>query len=102
MAASGHTSTTVMTKEIIMTSNLCRSKRLSDAANFCVIAALFCQAHSPALASDVLTQHNNAQRTGAVLDETQLNTNNVTGAKFGKLWSLYADGQESVQSCGQG
>jgi hypothetical protein len=51
----------------------------------------------PVFPGDVLTQHNNAARTGAILDETQLNTTNVTVSKFGKLWSLYTDGQVVAQ-----
>jgi outer membrane protein assembly factor BamB len=50
-----------------------------------------------ARASDVLTQHYNNARTGAVLDETILNTANVGSASFGKLWTLYADGQVVAQ-----
>jgi hypothetical protein len=50
-----------------------------------------------AACADVLTQHNNNARTGAVLDETLLTTANVNGAKFGKLWTLYADGQVVAQ-----
>jgi hypothetical protein len=49
------------------------------------------------LATDVLTQHVNNARTGAVLDETRLTTANVNTASFGKLWHLYADGQVSAQ-----
>ena len=48
-------------------------------------------------AADVLTQHNNNARTGAVLDETILNTGSVDLTKFGKLWTLFADGQVVAQ-----
>jgi len=48
-------------------------------------------------AADVLTQHNNNARTGATLDETILNTNSVKSARFGKLWTLYTDGQVVAQ-----
>jgi hypothetical protein len=47
-------------------------------------------------ASDVLTQHNDNRRTGANLRETTLNVANVT-RKFGKLWTLFADGQIAAQ-----
>src|SRR6266568_5512495 len=47
--------------------------------------------------SDVLTQHYNNSRNGAVLDETILNTSNVGSPSFGKLWTLYADGQVVAQ-----
>ena len=45
----------------------------------------------------VLTQHNDNKRTGANLKETVLNTNNVTVAKFGKLFSRSVDGQIYAQ-----
>jgi hypothetical protein len=48
-------------------------------------------------ADDVLTQHNNNARTGAILDETILNTTSVNSAKFGKLWTLFTDGQVVAQ-----
>ena len=48
-------------------------------------------------AADVLTQHNNNARTGAVLDETILNTGSVNLTRFGKLWTLFADGQVVAQ-----
>jgi outer membrane protein assembly factor BamB len=48
-------------------------------------------------AADVLTQHSNNARTGAVLDETLLTTNSVKSARFGKLWTLYTDGQVVAQ-----
>lgn len=50
-----------------------------------------------ARAADVLTQHNDNARTGAVLDERDLNTSSVNVARFGKLWTLYADGQVVAQ-----
>ena len=49
------------------------------------------------IAADALTQHYNNARTGAVLDETRLTTSNVNTAGFGKLWTLYADGQIVAQ-----
>lgn len=48
-------------------------------------------------AVDVLTQHYNNARTGATLDETTLNTANVSSGTFGKLWTLYTDGQVVAQ-----
>jgi hypothetical protein len=50
-----------------------------------------------AVAADVLTQHYNNGRTGATLDESILNTTNVSSGKFEKLWTLYADGQVVAQ-----
>ena len=48
---------------------------------------------SVARGGDVLTKHYNNARTGATLDEVVLNTTNVKPATFGKLWTLFADGQ---------
>jgi hypothetical protein len=48
-------------------------------------------------AADVLTQHNDRQRTGANLSEAVLKTSNVNAQHFGKLWTLYADGQITAQ-----
>jgi hypothetical protein len=47
--------------------------------------------------SDALTQHYNNARTGAVLDEKILNTTTVASNRFGKLWTLFADGQITAQ-----
>ena len=44
-------------------------------------------------AADVLTQHYNNGRTGANLSETTLSRNTLRSGTFGKLWTLYADGQ---------
>ena len=52
---------------------------------------------SPADAADVLTQHYNNARTGAILDETTLGRDALSSGKFGKLWTLYADGQIVAQ-----
>jgi hypothetical protein len=48
-------------------------------------------------AADVLTQHYNNARTGAILDEKVLNTSNVKTSTFGKKWTLFADGQIVAQ-----
>ena len=62
------------------------------------MAAVVLLWHPPlARAADVLTQHNNNARTGATLDETRLTTTNVNSTKFGKRWTLYADGQIVAQ-----
>jgi hypothetical protein len=47
--------------------------------------------------ADVLTQHYNRARTGAIVTETVLNTTSVKSQTFGKLWTLYADGQIVAQ-----
>src|SRR5262245_51339958 len=47
--------------------------------------------------ADVLTQRNDNQRTGANTAETTLTTKNVAPDTFGKLWTLYTDGQVVVQ-----
>jgi hypothetical protein len=64
------------------------------------MAALFCAGlvvESAALSADVLTQHNNNSRTGANVSETTLTTTSVAPDRFGKLWTLYADGQIVAQ-----
>jgi len=48
-------------------------------------------------AADALTQHYDNARLGAVLDETILTTATVNTTNFGKLWTLYADGQVVAQ-----
>lgn len=63
----------------------------------CIAGLIFRLAPQLALAADALTQHYNNARTGAVLDETTLTTANVNTATFGKLWTLYADGQVVAQ-----
>src|SRR5688572_29800164 len=60
-------------------------------AAFCALAIL------PLISADALTQHYNNARTGAVLDETRLNTSTVKAGTFGKLWTLSADGQVVAQ-----
>ena len=48
--------------------------------------------HAQAEVLAVLTQHNNAARTGANLSETLLSTRSVTPKTFGKLGTLVVDG----------
>ena len=50
-----------------------------------------------ATAGDVLTQHNDNFRSGANIDETILNAKTLRTGAFGKLWTLYADGQIVAQ-----
>lgn len=49
------------------------------------------------LRADVLTQRNDNARTGVNAAETILTTKNVKTDTFGKLWTLYADGQVVAQ-----
>jgi outer membrane protein assembly factor BamB len=61
-------------------------------------AALLCLALSAtASATDVLTQHNDSARTGAVLEERTLSPATLKGQGFGKLFSLPVDGQIYAQ-----
>ena len=54
---------------------------------------------SPAAAwsADVLTQQYSNARTGATLDERVLTTATVISGNFGKVWTLFADGQVVAQ-----
>jgi hypothetical protein len=63
----------------------------------CTAAILLSAGTSAATAADVLTEHYNNARTGANLDEKVLNRDTVRPGGFGKLWSLYADGQVVAQ-----
>ena len=56
--------------------------------------ALSVQAPAPA---DVLISHNTPGRTGVNAAETALTPARVTATTFGKLWTLYADGQVVAQ-----
>lgn len=50
----------------------------------------------PDATTSVLTRHNDNNRTGAYLQETQLNTSNVN-QQFGKLFAYHVDGQIYAQ-----
>ena len=77
-----------------MTVHACCSRAL---AGCCVGLAVLNFASQWIIAADALTQHYNNARTGAVLDETKLTTANVSSRTFGRLWTLYADGQVVAQ-----
>lgn len=62
-----------------------------------VLVLLLLGAWVPALATDVLTHHNNPARTGAVLDETQLSPETLKTQSFGRLFSLAVEGQIYAQ-----
>jgi hypothetical protein len=47
--------------------------------------------------ADTLTNRTDNARLGAVLTETVLSTARVSSGRFGKLWTLYADGQIVAQ-----
>jgi len=61
-----------------------------------VLAALLCSVQS-AGAVDVLTSRYTLARTGVNTDERVLTPVAVGGGRFGKLWTLYADGQVVAQ-----
>src|SRR6266568_1547895 len=50
-----------------------------------------------AAADDVLTQHNDTERTGAQLHETSLTPANVSATTFGRLYERHVDGQVIAQ-----
>ena len=52
---------------------------------------------APVFATDVLTQHNDRARTGAVLDEVTLSAASLKEQGFGRLFSLAVDGQIYAQ-----
>src|SRR5690242_1295368 len=60
-------------------------------------AALVLLLAASAAATDVLTHHNDAARTGAVLDEGSLSPTSLKTQRFGKLFSLPVDGQIYAQ-----
>ncbi len=63
----------------------------------CLLAFVFHLEPTVAVAADVLTQHNDSARTGVNPDEKLLNRAGVRSATFGRLWTLYADGQVVAQ-----
>jgi hypothetical protein len=46
---------------------------------------------------NILTHHNNPQRTGANLQETTLTSQNVSSGLFGKLWEYPVRGRIYAQ-----
>src|SRR4030095_1038175 len=67
------------------------------AARFVLATLLAIASFSGVRAADVLTQHNDNGRTGANPAETLLSTANVKPETFGRLWTLYVDGQGVAQ-----
>ena len=61
-----------------------------------VLAVAFAPVMSAWGQANVLTQHNDVRRSGANLQEKKLTVASVKG-KFGKLWTLFADGQVVAQ-----
>ena len=62
-----------------------------------IVSTLLVLAASTASAVDVLTSRNSIARAGVNADERLLNPTNVDARSFGKLWTLYADGQIVAQ-----
>jgi hypothetical protein len=80
-----------------MESRRTHSRRRSRSQSCCAFFALGLGIVLPAVAADVLTQHNDVARTGVNAAETVLSTANVKPQTFGRLWTLYVDGQISAQ-----
>ncbi len=70
-------------------------ERRSFVATTAILSLFF--AAGGARAADVLTQHNDNTRAGVNAAETILTTANVSPQGFGRLWTLYADGQIVAQ-----
>jgi hypothetical protein len=62
-----------------------------------VLVIVACCRVGIANAADVLTEHYDKARTGANLHEELLNRDTVRPGNFGRLWTLYADGQVVAQ-----
>jgi hypothetical protein len=62
-----------------------------------MVVAMLVRINANPAAGDALTHHYDNARLGAVLTETILDTTSVSSGRFGKLWTLYADGQVVAQ-----
>jgi hypothetical protein len=62
-----------------------------------IVVAAFVLMIQSASAVDVLTSRNDIGRTGVNADERVLTPARVNAQSFGKLWTLYADGQVVAQ-----
>jgi outer membrane protein assembly factor BamB len=71
--------------------------RLASATSVVLAACLYLAAQSNALASDVVTYHNDNARTGRYSQETILTPSNVRSGTFGKLFIAPVDGVIDAQ-----
>src|SRR5215510_7339469 len=71
--------------------------RYTSVRTFALVVLIFSASGWAQVQVNVLTQHNNNNRTGANLNETTLNTSNVRPGRFGKLFSRAVDGQIYTQ-----
>lgn len=72
------------------------SPRPVNRCGLLLILCLFC-AHLASAQVPILTNRYDNARTGANLNETQLNTSNVSVNNFGKLWTYSVDGSVFAQ-----
>ncbi|MBI1788414.1 MAG: hypothetical protein HYR60_12805 [Acidobacteria bacterium] len=70
---------------------------MRNVTSFTLVLSLWLLPVNSAGQTNILTQHNNPQRTGANTGETRLTTQNVKSGDFGKLWEYPVRGRIYAQ-----